>query len=144
MDRHVDAFLEMLAAERGAARNTLLAYGADLADFAGFAGARGAFIYDNAGATGATTQTLASLTTQAGNASENSVQVSRSAAQSVSLIITSLAANASMLRSRMERPPSLRNCLGRSAPSRTPRPPAAMMAATCIKLGRLSVSRPAR
>ncbi len=41
MDRHIDAFLEMLAAERGAARNTLLAYGADLADFAGFAGARG-------------------------------------------------------------------------------------------------------
>jgi integrase/recombinase XerD len=42
MDRHLDAFLEMLAAERGAARNTLLAYGADLADFAGFAAARGA------------------------------------------------------------------------------------------------------
>ncbi|MCC6720477.1 MAG: tyrosine recombinase [Acetobacteraceae bacterium] len=41
MDRHIDAFLEMLAAERGAARNTLLAYGADLADFAGFAAARG-------------------------------------------------------------------------------------------------------
>ena len=41
MDRHVDAFLEMLAAERGAARNTLLAYAADLADFAGFAAARG-------------------------------------------------------------------------------------------------------
>ena len=31
----------MLAAERGAARNTLLAYGRDLADFAGFAAARG-------------------------------------------------------------------------------------------------------
>ena len=41
MDRHVEAFLEMLAAERGAARNTLLAYQADLDDFAGFAGARG-------------------------------------------------------------------------------------------------------
>jgi integrase/recombinase XerD len=41
MDRHTDAFLEMLAAERGAARNTLLAYGADLEDFAGFAAARG-------------------------------------------------------------------------------------------------------
>ena len=27
MDRHVEAFLEMLAAERGAARNTLAAYG---------------------------------------------------------------------------------------------------------------------
>ena len=31
----------MLAAERGAARNTLLAYSADLADFTGFAAARG-------------------------------------------------------------------------------------------------------
>ncbi len=35
-DRHVEAFLEMLAAERGAARNTLLAYGRDLADYAAF------------------------------------------------------------------------------------------------------------
>lgn len=34
MNRHVEAFLEMLAAERGAARNTLLAYRADLEDFA--------------------------------------------------------------------------------------------------------------
>ena len=42
MDRHIEAFLEMLAAERGAARNTLLAYQADLGDFAAFAGARGA------------------------------------------------------------------------------------------------------
>lgn len=33
--RHAEAFLEMLAAERGHARNTLLAYGRDLADFAG-------------------------------------------------------------------------------------------------------------
>ncbi len=41
MDQHVDAFLEMLAAERGAARNTLLAYQADLDDFSGFAAARG-------------------------------------------------------------------------------------------------------
>jgi integrase/recombinase XerD len=40
-DRHVEAFLEMLAAERGAARNTLLAYGRDLDDFAGFAARRG-------------------------------------------------------------------------------------------------------
>ena len=40
-DRHIEAFLEMLAAERGAARNTLLAYGRDLADFAGFAGTDG-------------------------------------------------------------------------------------------------------
>ncbi|HEY5300127.1 MAG TPA: site-specific tyrosine recombinase XerD [Acetobacteraceae bacterium] len=38
MERHLEAFLEMLAAERGAARNTLLAYRADLEDFAAFAG----------------------------------------------------------------------------------------------------------
>jgi integrase/recombinase XerD len=41
VDRHVEAFLEMLAAERGAARNTLMAYQADLDDFAAFAAARG-------------------------------------------------------------------------------------------------------
>jgi integrase/recombinase XerD len=41
MDRHVEAFLEMLAAERNAARNTLLAYRADLADWSGFAARRG-------------------------------------------------------------------------------------------------------
>ena len=41
MDRHIEAFLEMLAAERGAARNTLMAYAADLADFAAFAAAAG-------------------------------------------------------------------------------------------------------
>jgi len=40
-DRYVEAFCEMLAAERGAARNTLLAYGRDLDDFARFAAARG-------------------------------------------------------------------------------------------------------
>jgi len=34
MDRHTDAFLEMLAAERGAARNTIAAYASDLEDFA--------------------------------------------------------------------------------------------------------------
>ena len=37
MDLRVEAFLEMLAAERGAARNTLAAYAADLADFAAHA-----------------------------------------------------------------------------------------------------------
>jgi len=42
LSRHIEAFLEMLAAERGAARNTLAAYQADLQDFAGFAAARGA------------------------------------------------------------------------------------------------------
>jgi integrase/recombinase XerD len=41
MDRHVQAFLEMLAAERGAARNTLAAYRSDLEDFAVHARARG-------------------------------------------------------------------------------------------------------
>src|SRR5471032_1244709 len=40
-DRHVEAFLEMLAAERGAARNTLLAYDRELNDFSGFAAGRG-------------------------------------------------------------------------------------------------------
>ena len=40
-DRHIEAFLEMLAAERGAARNTLLAYDRDLDDFATFAAGRG-------------------------------------------------------------------------------------------------------
>ena len=41
MDRQVEAFLEMLAAERGAARNTVAAYRADLDAFAAFAAARG-------------------------------------------------------------------------------------------------------
>ncbi len=38
----VEMFLEMMAAERGAAGNTLAAYGRDLADFTAFAGRRGA------------------------------------------------------------------------------------------------------
>ena len=41
MSRRLEAFLEMLAAERGAARLTLAAYRNDLADLAGFLGARG-------------------------------------------------------------------------------------------------------
>ena len=41
MDRHLEAFLEMLAAERGAARNTLLAYESDLADLAACLAASG-------------------------------------------------------------------------------------------------------
>jgi integrase/recombinase XerD len=41
VDRHLEAFLEMLAAERGAARNTLLAYQTDLTDFAAFLAKRG-------------------------------------------------------------------------------------------------------
>ena len=40
-DRHVEAFGEMLAATRGAARNTLLAYGRDLVDFADFTATQG-------------------------------------------------------------------------------------------------------
>jgi integrase/recombinase XerD len=41
VDRHVESFLEMLAAERGAARNTIAAYAADLADFGAHAIGRG-------------------------------------------------------------------------------------------------------
>jgi integrase/recombinase XerD len=41
VSHRVEAFLEMLAAERGAARNTLAAYAADLADFATHVRARG-------------------------------------------------------------------------------------------------------
>lgn len=40
--RHVDAFLEMASAERGAAKNTLEAYERDLGDYVAFLGARGA------------------------------------------------------------------------------------------------------
>jgi len=42
LDRHVEAFLEMLAAERGAAWNTLEAYRTDLTDLEAFAVGRGA------------------------------------------------------------------------------------------------------
>ncbi len=42
MDRHLEAFLEMLAAERGAARNTLSSYASDLSHLASFLAARGA------------------------------------------------------------------------------------------------------
>ncbi len=38
--RRVETFLEMLAAERGAARNTIESYGRDLADFSAFMAAR--------------------------------------------------------------------------------------------------------
>ncbi len=63
MDRHVEAFLEMLAAERGAARNTLAAYVADLTDFAAFAAARGQAV---AGADAATLQAYMSNLGKAG------------------------------------------------------------------------------
>jgi len=41
MNHHIEAFLEMLAAERGAARNTLAAYEADLTDFTAHSAAKG-------------------------------------------------------------------------------------------------------
>jgi integrase/recombinase XerD len=46
-----EAFLEMLAAERGRAANTLRAYAADLADYAAFAAARGLSVTDGSSAT---------------------------------------------------------------------------------------------
>jgi integrase/recombinase XerD len=44
--KHLEAFLEMLAAERGAAMHTLAAYRSDLADLARFLGGRGARLED--------------------------------------------------------------------------------------------------
>ncbi|MCB8875795.1 site-specific tyrosine recombinase XerD [Acidisoma silvae] len=41
MNRHLEAFLEMMAAEKGAARNTLLAYRTDLEDVLAFLRSRG-------------------------------------------------------------------------------------------------------
>jgi len=46
MARHVETFLEMLAAERGLSRNTLEAYRRDMADLAGFLAAQGANLTD--------------------------------------------------------------------------------------------------
>ena len=40
-NRHVDRFLEMMSAERGAAENSLQAYGRDLAHYVAFLEARG-------------------------------------------------------------------------------------------------------
>ncbi|HEY1799082.1 MAG TPA: site-specific tyrosine recombinase XerD [Stellaceae bacterium] len=45
-DRRLEGFLEMLAAERGAARLTLAAYRNDLADLSGFLAARGGTLAD--------------------------------------------------------------------------------------------------
>lgn len=42
VSRHLESFIEMLRAERNAARNTVEAYERDLADFAGFLAQRGA------------------------------------------------------------------------------------------------------
>ncbi len=44
-NHHVESFLEMLAAERGAAANTLAAYAHDLKDFAGFLARRGCAVH---------------------------------------------------------------------------------------------------
>lgn len=44
-DRHIDAFLEMMAAERGAAANTQLAYLNDLEDFSAFLAVRGLSVH---------------------------------------------------------------------------------------------------
>jgi integrase/recombinase XerD len=41
MNPRIEAFLEMMSAERGAARNTIAAYAADLADFAAFCATAG-------------------------------------------------------------------------------------------------------
>jgi integrase/recombinase XerD len=60
--RRLEAFLEMLAAERGAARLTLAAYRNDLADLAGFVGARGTAL-ENADST-ALHDYLAAMTTR--------------------------------------------------------------------------------
>jgi integrase/recombinase XerD len=50
-DRHLlELFLEMMSAERGAARNTLDAYGRDLSDYVGFLSRRGRCLGDAAGA----------------------------------------------------------------------------------------------
>lgn len=46
MDRHVEAFLEMMQVERGALANTLDAYGRDMADLDGFLAGRGRSVLD--------------------------------------------------------------------------------------------------
>ena len=55
MDRHVESFLEMLAAERNAARNTVQAYRRDLDGFASFAATR------REGASAGSAETLAAF-----------------------------------------------------------------------------------
>jgi integrase/recombinase XerD len=71
MDRHCEAFLEMLAAERGAARNTLASYAFDLEDFAAFAAARGQPV---AGADSATLQAYMAGLSAAGLAARTSAR----------------------------------------------------------------------
>ena len=71
MDRHCEAFLEMLAAERGAARNTLASYAFDLEDFAAFAATRGQPV---AGADSATLQAYMAGLSAAGLAARTSAR----------------------------------------------------------------------
>jgi integrase/recombinase XerD len=71
LDRHIESFTEMLAAERGAARNTLLAYGRDLADFAAFAAARG---QRPAAADGQTVQAYMASLSQSGLAARSAAR----------------------------------------------------------------------
>ena len=52
-----------------------------------------AFIYDNAGASGATSQTLASLASQNSQPNDNTVQLTRTAAQPVTLTFTTVTSN---------------------------------------------------
>jgi len=51
IDAHIDAFLEMLAAQGGAAQNTVTAYHADLRDFTRYMTARGSVLADVSAAT---------------------------------------------------------------------------------------------
>jgi len=46
IDPHIDAFLEMLAAQGGAAQNTITAYNADLQDFTRYTAERGSILRD--------------------------------------------------------------------------------------------------
>lgn len=49
MNRHVETFLEMMAAERAASRHTIAAYGRDLADLESFLAARGQEVHQGDG-----------------------------------------------------------------------------------------------
>jgi len=51
------------------------------------------FVYDNAGISGATAQTMASLASQASQPNDNTVQITRTVAQPVSLTFTAVTAN---------------------------------------------------
>lgn len=86
----------------GGGKLTLNAAGGSLSSSSGvslgangdFFGA-GAFVYDNAGASGATLQTLASLSSWNSVPNDNTVQVTRTAAQPVALAFAAVSANTS-------------------------------------------------